>query len=81
MKFHAIFRTKYSVGFNTTTYVSFLLSDDWVPPFDFRDGIQIRTAEKFNDYYELYEEIGEGKFGKVYRCIEKATGLTLAGIQ
>ncbi|KAI1703674.1 protein kinase domain-containing protein [Ditylenchus destructor] len=52
--------------------------DDWVQPFDFRDGIQIRTTGKFDDYYELYEEIGKGKFAKVYRCIEKATRLKLA---
>lgn len=26
----------------------------------------------------LYEEIGEGKFGKVFRCVEKATKLELA---
>ncbi|KAI1732161.1 protein kinase domain-containing protein [Ditylenchus destructor] len=28
--------------------------------------------------FDFRDEIGEGKFGKVYRCIEKATRLTLA---
>uniref|UniRef100_A0A915LG35 Protein kinase domain-containing protein n=1 Tax=Meloidogyne javanica TaxID=6303 RepID=A0A915LG35_MELJA len=52
--------------------------EDWIRPFPLKDGVKIRKGEKFSDYYTLYEEIGEGKFGKVYRCIEKATGLTLA---
>ncbi|KAI6215549.1 Stretchin-Mlck [Aphelenchoides besseyi] len=53
-------------------------NDDWTPPFDFRDVVRIRTNQKFGDFYELFEEIGEGKFGKVFRCVEKATGLELA---
>ncbi|KAI6188689.1 Stretchin-Mlck [Aphelenchoides besseyi] len=53
-------------------------NDDWTPPFDFRDVVRIRTNQKFSDFYELFEEIGEGKFGKVFRCVEKATGLELA---
>ncbi|KAF7639528.1 Protein kinase domain-containing protein [Meloidogyne graminicola] len=52
--------------------------EDWIKPFPLKDGVKIRKGEKFSDYYTLYEEIGEGKFGKVYRCTEKATGLTLA---
>uniref|UniRef100_A0A1I8B6J6 Protein kinase domain-containing protein n=1 Tax=Meloidogyne hapla TaxID=6305 RepID=A0A1I8B6J6_MELHA len=52
--------------------------EDWIRPFPLKDGVRIRKGEKFSDYYTLFEEIGEGKFGKVYRCIEKATGLTLA---
>uniref|UniRef100_A0A915EWG9 Protein kinase domain-containing protein n=1 Tax=Ditylenchus dipsaci TaxID=166011 RepID=A0A915EWG9_9BILA len=52
--------------------------EEWVLPFEFRDGVRIKTNQKFADYYELYEEIGEGKFGKVFRCVEKSTKLTLA---
>jgi serine/threonine protein kinase len=55
-----------------------LFSDDWVPPFDLRDVVRIRTNQQFSDFYTLYEEIGEGKFGKVFRCVEKATNLELA---
>ncbi|KAL3071864.1 hypothetical protein niasHT_031055 [Heterodera trifolii] len=50
----------------------------WVKPFPLRDGVRIRKGERFSDYYTLFEEIGEGKFGKVYRCVEKATDLMLA---
>ncbi|KAI6217382.1 Stretchin-Mlck [Aphelenchoides fujianensis] len=53
-------------------------NDEWAPAFDFRDTVRIRTNEKFGDYYEIFEEIGEGKFGKVFRCVEKSTGLELA---
>ncbi|CAD5213975.1 unnamed protein product [Bursaphelenchus okinawaensis] len=53
-------------------------NDDWTPPFAFRDGVKIRTDQKITDFYTIYEEIGEGKFGKVFRCVEKETGLTLA---
>ncbi|KAL3091841.1 hypothetical protein niasHT_027461 [Heterodera trifolii] len=50
----------------------------WVKPFPLRDGVRIRKGERFSDYYTLFDEIGEGKFGKVYRCVEKATDLMLA---
>uniref|UniRef100_A0A914GXA4 Protein kinase domain-containing protein n=1 Tax=Globodera rostochiensis TaxID=31243 RepID=A0A914GXA4_GLORO len=50
----------------------------WVKPFPLRDGVRIRKGERFSDYYALFEEIGEGKFGKVYRCVEKASNLMLA---
>ncbi|KAK0397590.1 hypothetical protein QR680_002182 [Steinernema hermaphroditum] len=53
-------------------------SESWTPPFEHRDGVKVRKSEKFSDFYDLYECIGEGKFGKVYRCVEKATQLTLA---
>ncbi|KAI6177454.1 Stretchin-Mlck [Aphelenchoides bicaudatus] len=53
-------------------------NDEWTPPFDLRDVVRIRTNQKFTDHYILYEEIGEGKFGKVFRCVEKETNLELA---
>lgn len=34
-------------------------SDDWAPPFAFRDGVKIRTEQKISDFYTVYEEIGE----------------------
>ncbi|KAH7732238.1 CAMK/MLCK protein kinase [Aphelenchoides avenae] len=52
--------------------------EEWTPPFNPREGVHIKTKEKFTDYYDLFEEIGEGKFGKVFRCVEKSTQLTLA---
>uniref|UniRef100_A0A1I8A118 Protein kinase domain-containing protein n=1 Tax=Steinernema glaseri TaxID=37863 RepID=A0A1I8A118_9BILA len=53
-------------------------SESWIPPFEHRDEVKVRKSEKFSDFYDLYECIGEGKFGQVYRCVEKATQLTLA---
>ncbi|VDN19194.1 unnamed protein product [Gongylonema pulchrum] len=47
-------------------------------PFEIKDVVRIRANEKFSKYYECMDELGEGKFGKVYRCREKATGLQLA---
>uniref|UniRef100_A0A915C9A3 Protein kinase domain-containing protein n=1 Tax=Parascaris univalens TaxID=6257 RepID=A0A915C9A3_PARUN len=47
-------------------------------PFEIKEVVRIRANEKFSKYYECFDEIGEGKFGKVYRCREKATGLELA---
>eukprot|EP00794_Sanderia_malayensis_P012034 gene12034-13276_t len=33
---------------------------------------------KFDDYYEIHEEIGRGRFGVVNRVVEKATGKSFA---
>ncbi|VDN03305.1 unnamed protein product [Thelazia callipaeda] len=52
--------------------------NDEVPPFQIKDIVQIRSNEQFTKHYECMDEIGEGKFGKVYRCREKTTGLELA---
>ncbi|CAH0559538.1 unnamed protein product [Brassicogethes aeneus] len=45
--------------------------------FPYRD-IQIRRNVDPKDDYELDSEIGRGKFGTVYKCKEKSTGLPLA---
>jgi len=47
------------------------------PSFPYRDVI-IRRNVDMKEFYDLEEEIGRGKFGTVYRCREKSTGLTLA---
>ncbi|XP_049937668.1 myosin light chain kinase, smooth muscle-like [Schistocerca serialis cubense] len=47
------------------------------PSFPYRD-VQIRRGVDIRDLYDLQEEIGRGKFGTVYRCREKSTGLRLA---
>uniref|UniRef100_A0A915PIB0 Protein kinase domain-containing protein n=1 Tax=Setaria digitata TaxID=48799 RepID=A0A915PIB0_9BILA len=52
--------------------------DDEQLPFEIKDVVRIRANEKFSKCYDCMDEIGEGKFGKVYRCREKATGLELA---
>uniref|UniRef100_A0A1Y1KUY5 Protein kinase domain-containing protein n=1 Tax=Photinus pyralis TaxID=7054 RepID=A0A1Y1KUY5_PHOPY len=45
--------------------------------FPYRD-VRIKKGEDPKDYYELINEIGRGKFGTVFKCKEKRTGLDLA---
>ncbi|XP_054262140.1 calcium/calmodulin-dependent protein kinase type 1G-like [Macrosteles quadrilineatus] len=47
------------------------------PSFPYRDVIIKRNVD-MKEFYDLEDEIGRGKFGTVYRCREKSTGLTLA---
>ncbi|XP_044259471.1 myosin light chain kinase, smooth muscle-like [Tribolium madens] len=45
--------------------------------FPYRN-VQIQRGVDPKELYELESEIGRGKFGTVYKCREKATGLSLA---
>ncbi|XP_044756133.1 myosin light chain kinase, smooth muscle isoform X2 [Coccinella septempunctata] len=45
--------------------------------FPYRD-VQIKRGVDPKEEYNLQEELGRGKFGIVYRCTEKKSGLTLA---
>ncbi|GBP64000.1 hypothetical protein EVAR_43016_1 [Eumeta japonica] len=47
------------------------------PPFPYRD-VTIKRNTDVKEYYEMLSEIGRGKFGTVYLCQEKNTGLQLA---
>ncbi|XP_015184969.1 PREDICTED: myosin light chain kinase, smooth muscle-like [Polistes dominula] len=47
------------------------------PSFPYRD-VRVRRGIEFNEQYDIQSEIGRGKFGTVYRCKEKKTGLSLA---
>ncbi|XP_041969093.1 myosin light chain kinase, smooth muscle-like [Aricia agestis] len=47
------------------------------PPFPYRD-VTIKRNTDANDFFEMLSEIGRGKFGTVYLCREKSTGLELA---
>ncbi|XP_075981891.1 uncharacterized protein LOC142980417 isoform X2 [Anticarsia gemmatalis] len=47
------------------------------PPFPYRD-VNIKRSTDVNDFYEMLSEIGRGKFGTVYLCRERSTGLELA---
>ncbi|XP_011633109.1 calcium-dependent protein kinase 4-like [Pogonomyrmex barbatus] len=47
------------------------------PSFPYRD-VTIRRGVEFKDDYDIQSELGRGKFGIVYRCKEKASGLMLA---
>nr|CAH7744602.1 unnamed protein product [Callosobruchus chinensis] len=45
--------------------------------FPYRD-VKIRRGEDPKDFYTLDDEVGRGKFGTVYKCVEKTTGMKLA---
>ncbi|KAF9802863.1 hypothetical protein SFRURICE_015460 [Spodoptera frugiperda] len=47
------------------------------PPFPCRD-VSIKRSTDVNEFYEMLSEIGRGKFGTVYLCRERSTGLELA---
>ncbi|PVD38115.1 hypothetical protein C0Q70_00726 [Pomacea canaliculata] len=41
-------------------------------PFEHKQ-VKICLSRKFEDHYELLHEVGKGKFGNVYKCLEKST--------
>ncbi|CAB3410208.1 unnamed protein product [Caenorhabditis bovis] len=47
---------------------------DEPPPFDVKRIENIRSNVKFDTLYQVSKLLGDGKFGKVYCVIEKATG-------
>lgn len=47
------------------------------PSFPYRD-VSIQRGVDMKNLYDLQSELGRGKFGTVYRCQEKSTGLQLA---
>uniref|UniRef100_A0A0K0ES60 Protein kinase domain-containing protein n=1 Tax=Strongyloides stercoralis TaxID=6248 RepID=A0A0K0ES60_STRER len=53
-------------------------AEEWIPPFAFREGISLNKKQRISDYYKFEEPLGEGKFGRVFKCVEKATHLCLA---
>lgn len=38
----------------------------------------VREGGDFKTRFELHEELGKGRFGVVYRCVERETGTLLA---
>ncbi|CAG9571682.1 unnamed protein product [Danaus chrysippus] len=63
------------VTFHNENNVNFITEIE--PPFPCRD-VTIKRNSDVNDYFEMLSEIGRGKFGTVYLCREKSTGLELA---
>lgn len=47
------------------------------PSFPYRD-VNVHRGVDMKELYDLKSELGRGKFGTVYRCQEKSTGLQLA---
>ncbi|PSN43192.1 hypothetical protein C0J52_11305, partial [Blattella germanica] len=58
-------------------YVPYLFVTEVEPSFPYRD-VVIKRGVDMKEQYDLQSELGRGKFGTVYRCQEKSTGLQLA---
>ncbi|XP_037693002.1 myosin light chain kinase, smooth muscle isoform X2 [Choloepus didactylus] len=52
--------------------------DEKEPEVDYRTVI-VNTEQKVSDFYDIEERIGSGKFGQVFRLVEKKTGKIWAG--
>ncbi|XP_062925768.1 myosin light chain kinase 3-like isoform X2 [Mobula hypostoma] len=57
-----------------------VIDDGPAPPAPFEHRIVSTNAAQISNYYTIQksEVLGGGRFGQVHKCIEKATGLTLA---
>ncbi|XP_006154636.1 myosin light chain kinase, smooth muscle isoform X1 [Tupaia chinensis] len=52
--------------------------DEKEPEVDYRT-VTVNTEEKVSDFYDIEERLGSGKFGQVFRLVEKKTGKIWAG--
>ncbi|XP_040858575.1 myosin light chain kinase, smooth muscle isoform X1 [Ochotona curzoniae] len=52
--------------------------DEKEPEIDYRT-VTINTEQKVSDFYDIEERLGSGKFGQVFRLVEKKTGKIWAG--
>ncbi|XP_074157516.1 myosin light chain kinase, smooth muscle isoform X2 [Sminthopsis crassicaudata] len=52
--------------------------DEKEPEVDYRT-VTINTEQKVADFYDIEERLGSGKFGQVFRLVEKKTGKIWAG--
>ncbi|XP_072469866.1 myosin light chain kinase, smooth muscle isoform X3 [Notamacropus eugenii] len=52
--------------------------DEKEPEVDYRT-VAINTEQKVADFYDIEERLGSGKFGQVFRLVEKKTGKIWAG--
>ncbi|XP_036707231.1 myosin light chain kinase, smooth muscle isoform X1 [Balaenoptera musculus] len=52
--------------------------DEKEPEVDYRT-VTVNTDQKVSDFYDIEERIGSGKFGQVFRLVEKKTGKIWAG--
>ncbi|CAH6792292.1 Mylk [Phodopus roborovskii] len=52
--------------------------DEKEPEVDYRT-VTVNTEQKVSDVYDIEERLGSGKFGQVFRLVEKKTGKLWAG--
>ncbi|XP_051005818.1 myosin light chain kinase, smooth muscle [Acomys russatus] len=52
--------------------------DEKEPEVDYRT-VTVNTEQKVSDVYDIEERLGSGKFGQVFRLVEKKTGKIWAG--
>ncbi|XP_060154145.1 myosin light chain kinase, smooth muscle isoform X10 [Globicephala melas] len=53
-------------------------ADEKEPEVDYRT-VVVNTDQKVSDFYDIEERLGSGKFGQVFRLVEKKTGKIWAG--
>ncbi|XP_006884284.1 PREDICTED: myosin light chain kinase, smooth muscle isoform X4 [Elephantulus edwardii] len=53
-------------------------ADEKEPEVDYRS-VTVNTEQKVSDFYDIEERLGSGKFGQVFRLVEKKTGKIWAG--
>ncbi|XP_008568648.1 PREDICTED: myosin light chain kinase, smooth muscle isoform X9 [Galeopterus variegatus] len=53
-------------------------ADEKEPEVDYRT-VTVNTEQKVSDFYDIEERLGSGKFGQVFRLVEKKTGKIWAG--
>ncbi|XP_059955423.1 myosin light chain kinase, smooth muscle isoform X9 [Mesoplodon densirostris] len=53
-------------------------ADEKEPEVDYRT-VAVNTDQKVSDFYDIEERLGSGKFGQVFRLVEKKTGKIWAG--
>ncbi|XP_054431176.1 myosin light chain kinase, smooth muscle isoform X2 [Pteronotus mesoamericanus] len=52
--------------------------DEKEPEVEYRT-VTVNTEQKVSDFYDIEERLGSGKFGQVFRLVEKKTGKIWAG--
>ncbi|KFM63925.1 Myosin light chain kinase, smooth muscle, partial [Stegodyphus mimosarum] len=55
-------------------YLQYDTSSDEEPGEDFPTSVEIESGTIFTERFDLKEEVGKGRFGTVYRCVEKSCG-------
>lgn len=66
------------LGDDTPTLMRHILQREWMSLYQLRKILHGKTAELHLGSYVLHSKIGEGGMGKVYRCVRKSDGQSVA---
>ena len=50
--------------------ISWSFADEYAPPFEYAH-VEVESGDLFKSKYTVHEELGKGRFGVVYRLIDK----------